>query len=63
MTSVPGPSGQPRRNPQPYVPRQGRHVASYDEGRVCARSGCDTTLSRYNKLALCAVHAETPGDR
>ena len=61
MTSVPDPPAQPRRSPHPYVPRHGgRYVASYDEGRTCAAAACDTTLSRYNKLALCAVHAAGP---
>jgi hypothetical protein len=61
MTSAPGPSGQARRSPHPYVPRNGgRHVSSYDEGRTCAEPGCDTTLSRYNKHALCAVHTAGP---
>jgi len=27
-------------------------------GRVCAREGCDTILSRWNADYLCALHAE-----
>jgi hypothetical protein len=45
--------------------RDGRgFVASYGERRPCARSGCSTTLSRYNSGALCGLHgSDTPGGR
>lgn len=37
---------------------------TYDRGRVCARSGCETKLSRYNKWQYCwqhePVHAYVP---
>lgn len=29
------------------------------EGRVCAKTGCETTLSRYNKREYCYAHAPT----
>lgn len=34
------------------------YITSYEEGRVCAADGCETTLSRYNKAVLCWRHAE-----
>ena len=43
--------------------RAGRgHRASFGEDRVCARNGCETRLSRYNRKALCSVH-ESDRDR
>jgi len=30
-----------------------------DELRTCAKRGCDTTLSRYNKREYCYAHAPT----
>jgi hypothetical protein len=29
------------------------------DARVCAKSGCTTTLSRYNKREFCYAHAPT----
>lgn len=29
------------------------------ESRVCAKAGCETTLSRYNKREFCYAHAPT----
>jgi hypothetical protein len=29
----------------------------FQPGRVCARKGCDTKLSQYNKAEFCHVHA------
>jgi CspA family cold shock protein len=36
-------------------------VASYGQGRRCAAGGCPTTLSRYNRDALCSVHSPRGG--
>ena len=30
-----------------------------DDVRVCAKNGCTTTLSRYNKREYCYAHAPT----
>jgi hypothetical protein len=38
-------------------------IASYGVGRVCADLGCCTTLSRYNKSALCWQHSEQLEDQ
>lgn len=37
---------------------QGDRVRSYQSGRLCACSGCDTILSIYNPSAYCTVHAK-----
>jgi hypothetical protein len=29
----------------------------FNEGRVCAKSGCSTKLSQYNKAEYCHAHA------
>ncbi len=34
-----------------------RPSKSYGEGRVCAKKGCDTRLSMYNRREYCHVHA------
>lgn len=34
-----------------------RPSKDYGEGRVCAKPGCDTKLSRYNRREYCHVHA------
>ncbi len=39
------PAGRPRR------------PKSYEAGRVCGGTGCETRLSRYNKGEFCHVHA------
>ncbi len=33
-----------------------RPKKTYDGGRYCAHSGCDTVLSRYNKNDFCWRH-------
>ena len=41
------------------IPRRIRgYIQTYGQGRTCAAPGCDTTLSRYNKAALCWRHAK-----
>jgi hypothetical protein len=35
------------------LPRPNR---TYDGGRVCAREGCDTRLSVYNRAEYCWAH-------
>jgi hypothetical protein len=34
-----------------------RAPKAIDEQRTCAHKGCETVLSRYNKKAMCHVHA------
>lgn len=34
-----------------------RRPKAIDEQRVCAESGCDTRLTRYNRRTHCYVHA------
>lgn len=34
-----------------------RPSRKYSEGRVCARKGCDTKLSMYNRREYCYAHA------
>ena len=34
------------------------HITSWPTGRTCADAECETSLSRYNKDALCWKHAE-----
>lgn len=29
----------------------------FSQGRVCAKKGCDTQLSRYNRREYCNIHA------
>lgn len=36
------------------LPRANR---TYEAGRVCAREGCETRISRYNKGEFCFTHA------
>jgi hypothetical protein len=44
--------------------RQGRgFIASYGEGRLCAETGCPTTLSRYNSQRLCSLHGPIGSSR
>ena len=31
----------------------------HSEQRTCAKAGCDTTLSRYNRREYCYAHAPT----
>ena len=31
----------------------------HNDQRTCAKSGCDTTLSRYNRREFCYAHAPT----
>jgi hypothetical protein len=57
MTSDPAPEG--RGTARKSVARHIRgYIQSYGEGRTCADSTCETTLSRYNKASLCWKHAE-----
>ena len=37
----------------------GRAPKAHSEDRTCARDGCDTLLSRYNKREFCYSHAPT----
>ena len=57
MTSIPTVSPSPATPDRPSR-RQRGFIASYGVGRVCADLGCRTTLSRYNKSALCYPHAD-----
>jgi hypothetical protein len=34
----------------------GLPLAARDEKRLCAASGCDTVLSRYNLDSVCSLH-------
>ena len=36
-----------------------RAPKTYSTERKCAKSGCDTTLSRYNRREFCYTHAPT----
>lgn len=36
-----------------------RPSRTYEEGRVCAKEGCDTRISRYNRREYCYTHAPT----
>jgi hypothetical protein len=36
-----------------------RAPKALDGQRACAKSGCETTLSRYNKRDFCYAHAPT----
>lgn len=38
-------------------PRRVRLSRTYQVGRVCARAGCPTKLSVYNRREFCDVHA------
>ncbi len=52
------PHEEPRTDVPASTPRRGRgHIASYAQGRTCSAPECETTLSRYNKAALCWKHA------
>jgi len=42
-----------------HVKGQARPPKAVDEDRVCAREGCSTRLSRYNKRDHCYAHAPT----
>jgi len=35
---------------------------TYGIGRICAVEGCDTRLSAYNPLTVCALHGESRKD-
>lgn len=37
----------------------GRAPKAVDDLRVCAKKGCTTTLSRYNRKEHCYAHAPT----
>jgi hypothetical protein len=37
----------------------GRAPKAIDEQRACAKKGCTTSLSRYNKKDFCYAHAPT----
>lgn len=39
------------------VPGRSRRPKTVDELRVCADTGCDTQLSRYNRKGTCHVHS------
>ena len=34
-----------------------RPSRNFGEGRLCAKRGCDTRLSRYNRREFCYAHA------
>jgi hypothetical protein len=54
-----GPVAHPNNAIRGSVSRRVRgYVESYGRGRTCETSGCDTTLSQYNKATLCWRHAE-----
>lgn len=36
-----------------------RPSRTYEEGRVCAKKGCETRISRYNRREYCYTHAPT----
>jgi hypothetical protein len=39
------------------LPKGGKAVTSYAEGRTCLVATCETKLSRYNADAVCFAHA------
>ena len=34
----------------------GERLRSYRKGRICAKDGCGTHLSRYNSDTRCSIH-------
>jgi hypothetical protein len=56
MTSIPVTQPDDVETARARRARRG-HVASFGDGRTCAITACETTLSRYNDSDLCWHHA------
>jgi hypothetical protein len=44
--------------PARTAPRNRYAIATYGSGRTCEHPECETTISRYNKAAMCWRHAQ-----